>query len=182
MLIGAVTERYTQGLFMAAQSAGAVDEVDNGLAQVAEALRAQPGFRQFIGHPVIAAGVKENVVKNVFGETLHALLQRFLRLLFERGRSDYIEAIQRSFHDRATAARGQVEVRLESAMAFEPAALSRIVGDLAGALGKQVEARVVIRPELIAGYRIQLGNRIVDATVQGALSQFGARLSANRVV
>lgn len=181
MLTGAVTQRYTQGLMQAAREAGAVDEVDAALARIAGAVRDHPDFRKFIEHPVIAAEDKEKVIKSVFTDIRSDLPLRFLRLLFERRRSPYIGAIQRSFHELAAAARGQAEVRLETAMPFAPEALSRIVRELGVALGKQVEARVEIKPELIAGYRIQLGNRIVDATVKSALSQLGARLAACRV-
>lgn len=182
MLNGSVTQRYTEGLFQAAAEHGVIDEVDGSLLLVAESLRDFPQLRALLENPVLSPEAKGEIAAQAFQGALHPVALTFLRLLFARKRSAYIEAVRGAFHARANEYRGRVEVHLQSARELSQAQLDQIVGDLQGATQKQIEAHVSVNPELIAGYKLQLGNRIVDASIRGALSQFSTALSGHRVV
>ena len=182
MLNGSVTERYTEGLFQAARNQGAVDQVDVSLGLVAQALQDIAQLRALLEHPVITPEEKAGIVAQSFGDALHPVVLTFLRLLFVRKRSAYIGAVREAFHAKANENRGRVEVYLESARELSQAQFDRITHDLEGATQKQIEAHVSVDPDLIAGYRLRLGNRIVDASISGFLSQFSDALSGRRVV
>ncbi len=182
MLNGSVTQRYTEGLFQVAAQRGILEEVDGGLLRVDEALRDFPQFRALLENPVVGPDEKALVVTRAFQGVLHPVVLTFLHLLFTRKRSAYIPAVRSAFHARANEHRGRVEVHLQSARDLARAQLEQIVGDLQNATQKQIEAHVSVNPELIAGYRLQIGNRIVDASISGALGQFRAALSGRRIV
>ncbi|PWI57978.1 ATP synthase F1 subunit delta [Sulfoacidibacillus thermotolerans] len=180
MLIGAITHRYTGGLYAAAQAADVIEPVDAGLREIAQAIDAYPSFKLLLEHPVLTPDVKMQVVRNVFGDSLPTLLQNFIHLLFVRHRSEYLRAIYESYHQMADEAQGRIEVQVESARVFDEEQLLSLREQLAKALQKEVQATVEVRPELIAGYRVHVGNRIIDATVRGALTQFSHKLLVNQ--
>ncbi|MBX6352107.1 MAG: ATP synthase F1 subunit delta [Thermoflavifilum sp.] len=176
MLSGAVTNRYTEGLYRAARAQHKVAKVDDGLRLIADVLEQNSELEGILQHPVISPQQKAGVIQSVFGEDLDPLLTRFLRLLFERGRSAYIGAIARRFHELAEEAEGRVRVRIETAMPIPEPRLRALEDALSQRLQKQVRADIAIVPDLIAGIRIHVGHRVLDATVKGALDQFAERL------
>ncbi len=180
MLTGAITHRYTGGLYAAAKAHGEVERIDEALRTVTEALHANPTFKLLLEHPVLTPDVKMTVIRNVFGDVLPELLQSLFHLLFTRHRGEYISAIYTAFHKMADEARGRIEVQVETARNFEGDHLEMLRTRLADALQKEVKTVVHLHPELIAGYRVRIGNRIIDATVRGALTQFSQTLRVDQ--
>ena len=182
MLNGAVTNRYTEGLFLTASEHGLADVVDENLATVVQVLKQYPELKGLLEHPMIGTEAKSGVIANVFGDSLDPVVKRFLRILFVRRRIQYIEAIQSAFHARLDEAKGRVQVLVETARPMTDAGLAEFRDELAKSLQKQVEAKVTVNPDLIAGYRLQIGNRVLDATLKGALSQFSEKLLVSGAV
>ena len=182
MLSGAVTNRYTEGLFLAADEHGLAEVVDQNLQLIVRVLKDNPQLQELLEHPMIRTAAKSTVVANVFGDTLDAVVKRFLQILFVRRRIQYIEAIASAFHTRLDAAKGRVQVSVETARALSDAELAVFLERVAQTLQKQVEPAIKINPDLIAGYRLQIGNRVMDATLKGALAQFNEKLLVNGAV
>ena len=178
---GAVTHRYARALFEAAADTEQVEAVDQILQTVAEAVRATPDLQMALEHPLLTADEKSGVVERIFGDAAQPLLYRFLRLLFVRGRSEYIHAVAAAFHQLANESRGRLQVELESAEDLDGDQLHSITSIVGSQLGKSVSAEVSVRPELLAGYRLRLGNRVIDATLKGMLTDFAHKLSGGRV-
>jgi F-type H+-transporting ATPase subunit delta len=178
MLSGAITNRYTQGLYEAAVANGSVETVERGLLAVASALQSNAELKALIEHPLVDIEAKVGVLQKVFGDTLTETVYNFFRVLFSRDRSAYVAAVAASFHEKVEATRGRVMVSVESAMPMSDEVRTRLEQDLAGALGKQVEATVSVDGRLLAGYRIRIGNRVLDATIRAAIDQFSEQLLA----
>jgi F-type H+-transporting ATPase subunit delta len=194
MLSGVVTNRYTRGLFAVAKARGAAERVDRGLTLVAQLLRADARLKAIIEHPLIEPNDKLQALtgilndamnstlvgrlKNLFTDPVDPLVLKFLEVLFSRGRSEYVGAIADRFHEMVEADKGRVQVDVETAMKLTDEDKQALERKLSEALGREVHARIQVNPDLIAGYRIRLGNRVIDATVKGALAQFDERLLA----
>ncbi|GMA50932.1 ATP synthase subunit delta [Alicyclobacillus contaminans] len=173
---GAVARRYTAGLFAYAEAHGLVDAVDQGLQLIADSLREHPELTALLEHPVIRADRKQALFRQVFANLVDPVVVRFVQLLIRRGRGSELLAVQAAFHAQAQAARGIVDVTVESAFPMTEAQVDELTRQLSQALGKTVHVQVAVRPELVAGCRVQMGHRMLDASVQGALRQFRGRL------
>ncbi|WP_067930204.1 ATP synthase F1 subunit delta [Alicyclobacillus kakegawensis] len=194
MLSGVVTNRYTHGLLAVAKAKGAEERVDQGLTLVSTLINADARLRAMLEHPLIGPEDKLKVVsdllseaakssllgrlKSLFSEPVHPLVLQFLGVLFRRNRSEYISAVAERFHELVEAERGRVQVNVESALPLSEQEQAELTNKLSAALGREVRARVEVNADLIAGYRIRLGHRVIDATVKGALAQFDERLLA----
>lgn len=176
MLSGTVTNRYTQGLFLYAKGQDQVDATDSSLKGLADILQGHRELQTILSHPLIPADEKVNTLTGVLGDALTPLVVRFLKLLLERGRGEYVVAIYERFHELAQEAKGEMTVQVESAMKLSPLQLAGIEEQLGKSLGKKVTATLTIDPNLIAGCRIRVGDRVIDATVRGALSQLSQKL------
>ena len=181
MLNGAVTNRYARALFAAAGDADQVEAVDQALQMVAQAVRAVPDLLTVLVHPVLPVDEKTRVLESIFGDAVPPLLQRLLRLLFVRERGEYIQALAVAFHNLANESRGRLQIELESAESLDEEQLHGITSIVGSQLDKSVSAEVTVRPELIAGYKLRIGNRVIDATLKGMLTDFAHTLSGGRV-
>ncbi|RIV20995.1 ATP synthase F1 subunit delta [Alicyclobacillaceae bacterium I2511] len=178
MLSGTVTRRYTQGLYAAAKDEKTITAVDVSLHLLVQTMQEIPRLRTLLEHPVIHPAAKLNVLRNVFGAHLHPLVERFVAVALERKRAPYLGAVATEFHRQADAAKGRTEVLVESALPLTPAQVQRLAEQLSKVLQQQATPIITVQPELIAGFRVRVGNRVMDATVRGALKQFEARLAA----
>lgn len=178
---GAVTNRYARALFAAADAEGKAEAVDQALQTVAKALRDAPDFQSLLNHPVLPAEKKTAIVTHIFGDRLGPVLYRFLTLLFIRGRSEYIAEIAAAFHELSNESNGRLEVALESARDLTQDQVDSITSTVGAKLGKRVTAVVRVRPELLAGYKLRIGNRVIDATLKGMLTDFTRKLADSRV-
>jgi F-type H+-transporting ATPase subunit delta len=177
MLSGAVTNRYTQGFYAMADEHGVVEAVDRSLTLLADAISANPELKSLVEHPLISTDVKVKAISGIFDQNLDPVVYRFLHILFARGRSGYVVSIARRFHQLALDAEGRVSVSIESANPLSEEATKSLTDQLSTVLNKKVDAVVEVKPELIAGYRIKVGNRVLDATILGALTQFRDKLA-----
>lgn len=178
MLSGVVTNRYTEGLYAVAQAKGNVKAVSEGLNAIANALRENPQLKALVEHPLIDGSQKLDVIEKVFGQNVDATVYQFLRVLFSKDRSAYVEAVAARFVDLAEAESGRVAVKIESAQPMTDEVRTRLEARLATTLQKQVDAEVEVNSDLLAGYRIRIGNRVLDATIRGAMNQFSQQLLA----
>lgn len=178
MLSGTVTRRYTHGLYAAAKNQDAIEAVDASLHRLVQTLQAIPRLKTILEHPVIHREDKLSLLRQVFGADLHPLVERFVAVALERKRASYLSAVGAEFHRQADAAKGRTEVLVESALPLTPEQEKHLAEQLSRALQQQATPVITVQPELIAGYRVRVGNRVMDATVRGALRQFEVRLAA----
>jgi F-type H+-transporting ATPase subunit delta len=62
-------------------------------------------------------------------------------------------------------------VTVESAVALDDASRQRVVDGLAKAHGPNLSISYTVKPELIGGLRIRVGNDVLDGSVQGRLTR-----------
>lgn len=181
MVSGAVTNRYTQGLFQYASAHDAIDAIDSSLHVFADVLRSNPELQVILNHPLISADDKVKTVTNVLGDAVNPLVVRFLHILLGRGRGAYVAAIYDRFHEMAQDAKGELTVQVESAMAMSDEQLGGIEQQLGKVLNKKVSASLTVDPNLIAGCRIHVRDQVIDATIRAALTQFSQKLVSRAV-
>lgn len=181
MLSGAVVNRYARGLLEYAKTQGALDLIDAQLLELGESIQSSPEFSGLLASPVLSAELKLSTIDQVLKGAVRQDVRRFIAMVLHRGRGTYLVAIARRFHDMVDEAQGRLEVDIESAQPLTQEQTDAIVGMLANAFGKQIRPTIRENGSLIAGYRVQVGNRVLDATTQNALRQFRDSLLAGAV-
>ncbi|MEZ6016996.1 MAG: ATP synthase F1 subunit delta [Planctomycetota bacterium] len=165
---GAVTARWADALYNVAARANAIDEVRQDTVRLSVEV-ARPAVAAFF----FGGGVSETRRKEKLGallDSLHPLTRNFVRLLFDRRRQAVLQGIGAAFHRRVLEARGEVEGTLESAHPLPEAEVEAVAAKVGTLLGKGVRLRPVVNPELVAGVRVLVGARMLDASVQGRLA------------
>ncbi|MBL8730483.1 MAG: ATP synthase F1 subunit delta [Planctomycetes bacterium] len=169
-----LAKRYATALFLLSQQQGAVDAVAADV-QVLHAALAGPAARALLTSPDVGAGERARVLA-ALGRGRHQLVQNLLGVLQHRRRLEVLFDLGPAFHTLLLADRGEVEGVAESPHALgdaELAALQSLAGRLSG---KKVALTVVIRPELLGGVRLRVGNVLYDGSMAATLAQLEQKL------
>ena len=178
MVNGTIVRRYAEGMLLVAKDHGTILQLANELERLTTMLEGNKELRQIVEHPLIHAEAKMNILKGVFNESLSLSVYHLLSLLFKRKRAEYIIAIAHRYQQFAQEERGEITVEIETTKPLSDTEMAMWQERIGKATGKKVTPIVKINQQLIAGYRVKLGDRVLDATLSGALRQFDQKLKA----
>lgn len=169
-----LAKRYATALHLLAQEQGVVDAVERDLAALHAAL-GTPAAQALLTSPDVRASEREQVLQKL-GAGRHPLVQNLLGVLQHRRRLPVLFDLHRAFHELRLADRGEVEGVVETPHPLDDAALASLQ-ELAGRLsGKKVSLTMAIRPELLGGVRLFVGNVLYDGSMAAALAQLEQKL------
>ncbi|MBL9078772.1 MAG: ATP synthase F1 subunit delta [Planctomycetes bacterium] len=169
-----LAKRYATALHLLARQQGAVDAVAADLRALHAALSA-PAARALLTSPDVRATERAQVLQKL-GQGRHALVQNLLGVMQHRRRLPVLFDLHPEFHALQLADRGEVEGVAESPHALDAATVQALQA-LAGRLsGKKVSLTVAIRPELLGGVRLRVGNVLYDGSMAAALTQLEQKL------
>lgn len=164
-----LARRYATALLMAARPAGAVDAILVDL----QALHGQvldKRVRALLGSPDVSAGERTRMIGKL-GAGRDKLVQNLLGLLLRRHRLEVLFDLYPAYRSLLMAERGEVEGVVETPRPLDASSLQQVT-DLARRLsGQQVALEVQVRPELLGGIRLRLGNVLWDGSLKSALDQ-----------
>ena len=176
--IATIARPYAEALFKAAGAQAGPLVADIGaMAGVA----ADPALRQFADNPKVTAQTVFNVVSDVLGRkgvVLGTAAQNFLRTVLDNGRLAALPEIAAQFQALVNAQSGVSDATVESAYPIEGAQLAEVVASLERRFGRKLNAAVTVRPELIGGIRVVVGDEVLDTSVKARLEQMKAALTA----
>ncbi len=138
----------------------------------------QPGkIGDFFMAPVISRPDKERVLREIFDGRVHPVALHALLLLVRKRREAFLPAILDEYLELQRVARGRQRVTLESARPLEPAEYEDLVRRLEQIYGKAFDVTKVVKPELIGGVRLMMGDRRIDGSICGRLEALARELS-----
>ena len=173
--IATIARPYAEALFKAAGAqAAALSAEVSALAAVA----ADEQLRQFADSPKTSSDQVFGVVVGVVNQPLSAAAQNFLRAVLENGRLAALPEISAQFHALVNAQSGVSDALVESAFPIESAQLAEVVATLEQRFARKLNARVEVRPELIGGIRVVVGDEVLDTSVKARLDHMKMALTA----
>ena len=143
MNTGAVTKRYAKALLLLTRESGRGEQV---CAQVIDILRDPAN---------IPSPLEED-------------LGKFISFLASKGRADYLRRILRSFVDLYCESSGLQHAVLTSAVE-SPELEKKVRGELESRFGGKVLLETAVDPNLIGGYRLEVGGYMMDGSVRRQL-------------
>lgn len=168
--------RYAKALFGLALETGKVDAVKDDLTGLMELTSQSRELARFLGDYHLSRRARGKVLTSLFSGRLAPLSFRFVMFLEEKRRLGSLDPICASFmqlHDRMN---GVVRGRLESAFELATADVAAI-SDRAEAAGTgQVRLAVDVKPDLLGGFRLRIGDVIHDYSIAGQLRRMRQRL------
>lgn len=160
-----VAAQYAQGLFELAEEAGQFAPVLDNLLR----LKLVVNDRQcalLLCHPQIGANDKFDLLNNTLDSPVPEATQGFIRLLAEKGRLSILPEIIGEYIKLVDKRNNVTLGRVVSAERLDPAQLERIKVMLKDKFKKQIRLEEEIDPSVIAGFKVFVGDDLVDTSVK----------------
>jgi F-type H+-transporting ATPase subunit delta len=176
--IATLARPYAEALFKAAGTEGAA--LKEQMAALA-ALASDAQLRQFADNPKVSSAQVAALASEVLsgqGVKLSAKAANLLQVVLDNGRFVALPEIAAQFAALVNAQGGVSDAIVESAFAMDDAQLAEVVATLERRFKRRLQASVQVRPELIGGIRVTVGDEVLDTSVQARLEQMKVALTA----
>jgi F-type H+-transporting ATPase subunit delta len=164
---------YAQALFEASEAQGglaAAGEAGDAVAALGKAWRTDRRLRGFFLSGEVGLAERQAAAERL-ASTLPGLVPNFVRMLSRRGRLDLMpdiaDAMTAILHQRLH----RVPVTLATAVEMPPERLARWAQTLKDAIGLEPVIKNVVRPELVAGAVVRVGDVVADGSARRKLNE-----------
>jgi F-type H+-transporting ATPase subunit delta len=167
--------RYAEAAFEVALRDDELDGWRDDLALAADML-GRPEVEPVIDNPAIPVADRQAVVARLLERRIRPGALRLVNLIVERGRADSLPRVGEQYQRLLNAYRGIVVATVTSAAPLtedETAAVRERVEAMAGS---NVDLRTRVDPALLGGLTVQVGDRLLDASIRGRLERLRAQL------
>ena len=170
VITGEAGERYARALFELAQEAESLDETERDVDALAEAFAESTDLRRAVKSPIFTRDDKAAALDAV-GEKLGLsdTVRNFVAVAAANGRGADLPDMVRAFKRMTAAERGATSADVASADKLTATQLKELQAALKTALGRDVEIRTEVRPELIGGLVVKVGSRMFDSSLRTKL-------------
>jgi len=169
-----LSKRYATALHRLAMASGAADAVGTDVAALHRDVTA-PGAKALLTSPDVKEAERTAVLGKL-GQGRHALVQNLIGVLHHRRRLEVLFDLHPEYHALALAQRGEVEGVVETPHALGEGELLNLTKLASELSGKKVTLTQELRPDLLGGVRLRVGNTLYDGSMQAALQQLEQKL------
>ena len=172
-----VARPYAEAAFALARDGNALP-VWSEMLRFAGSVLADPQMVAALDHPQLTPRDKEALLLSVLGDKLNREGRSFVRVLVEADRIALLPVIAQLFEKLKDASDGVAKATIETAFPMDDTQLKDLTLALERRFGQKIEATVAVKPELIGGARVTVGDTVLDGSVQEQLRAMAAGLRA----
>ncbi|GMV96917.1 MAG: ATP synthase F1 subunit delta [Phycisphaerae bacterium] len=171
-----LAEVYADALLAAADEKGQAEAVAAELADLLAYMDREPDFAAFLTADTVDDDARRPVLEKLFRGRMNDLLLNALQVLNNRRRMGILRAVARAVELRMEQRHHQQEVTVETAVPLADELRGRIARVVSERIGKEAILIEQVRPELIGGLVLHIGDTRVDASVATRLRMLEKRL------
>lgn len=135
-------------------------------------------MQAYLQDPKVVSTDLQDAFLKVCGNKLNEHGQNLIKVLVEYGRLSVLPAITEAFEALRAQDEGTLEAQIIASAKPSAAETKDLVKRLEAKFGKKIEATVSVDPEMIGGFKIIVGDTVIDASVKGQLQNLAYSLSA----
>ena len=169
MRIPRSARRYAKALFRLAREQDRVDAVASDLSALLRLAESSAELDQLLRSPVLPDDRRADMLDALLKGRADPLTLRFVRFLAHRGRADQLPEIAALFEGLAHDHAGILKAHVESAAPLTSKQEEAIRERLGRRFGKTILAETAVRPELLGGFRVRIGDTLHDFSLQTQL-------------
>lgn len=174
-----VSPRYAKSLLDLALEQGLLEQVKNDMATINEVCKGSREFIQLLSNPIIKTDKKEAILKEIFGGRISTLTFKFLEIITSRKREDHIPSIAVSFLDQYKKHKQILTAVITTTVGLDETLRNKVMELVKTSANKEVELIEKIDKNLIGGFILNVGDKQIDSSVLGKLSQLKRDFSEN---
>jgi F-type H+-transporting ATPase subunit delta len=177
-LLNTITTPYAEAFLQVAESRKETDEVVDQAKAVLALWQQSPELREAMASPVLEVEAKKAALEKLFTDQLTPSFVNLLKLLADRQRIGVLDAVLERLLELYREQRNIALATVTSATALsdeQQAELSKKVQAVAGT--DKLEINLSVDPDLIGGFVVKVGSKVIDASLAGQVRRLGLALA-----
>lgn len=169
-------KRYGSALFEVAKIKNRVKEFLEEFRSVSNIILENKELRTFLHHPNITPEDKKKVVKEVFQKEVDIEILNLLYILIEHDRIDEIRVV---YYDFKYLVYEYWKIRIAyvtTAVEMTNDEIEEIRQKLSRKYDCKIEVQNIVKPEIIGGVHLKVGDEVIDDTIVGRLEKMRREL------
>jgi F-type H+-transporting ATPase subunit delta len=167
-----LANRYAKSLLTLAIEKNELDTVYEDIEFLHTVAKVNKEFVVVLRSPVIPSEKKESIISAVTSGRISDLTYLFIRLLIRKGREMNLPDITAAFIEQYKAHRQIYSVKLTTATPASDELKQSIVTQIKSQTAlKNIELTAVVDDKLIGGFKLQIGDKLVDASIAYDLNE-----------
>lgn len=167
-----VAGRYARALFELAAEQNNLDAIVADTQGIKASIEYSDDLKAFLANPILKKKEKHSILKAVFEGRVQPLFLNFLMFLVERTRLDILNEIIDEFVAIHLASTGTMNVVIRTERPLDPLLMEQLLAKLRQRSGKKIQAEVIIDPQLLGGFKVQMGDEVYDSSFKSQLRKF----------
>ena len=178
MLTSKVAKRYAQGLLDFTQESGNTETVFSEMKDIVKIMTSSKELNYFVNTPIIDARKKEAIALEIFKD-FSPVAKNIIRLVIKQGREGQLKNIAQEFINKVEDIKGTQRITLVSATALSQDNINKIIADSKMVNVSNYDLETIIKPEILGGYILRVGDQQIDASVRTKLSNIKKEFQLN---
>ncbi|MBM5806691.1 MAG: F0F1 ATP synthase subunit delta [Cyanobacteria bacterium M_surface_10_m2_179] len=177
-LLNTITTPYAEAFLQVAESRKETDEVVDQAKAVLALWQQSPELREAMASPVLEVEAKKAALEKLFTDQLTPSFVNLLKLLADRQRIGVLDAVLERLLELYREQRNIALATVTSATALneeQQAELSKKVQAVAGT--DKLEINLEVDADLIGGFVVKVGSKVIDASLAGQVRRLGLALA-----
>ena len=177
-LLNTVTTPYAEAFLQVASSRNEVDQVIDQAKDLLTIWHDCPVFSEAMGSPVLEADSKKAVLEKLFAKQVTPSFLNLLKLLADRQRVGLLDAVLERMLELYREQRNIALATVTSAAPLsedQQADLLKKIQLIAGT--DNLEVNLKVDPDLIGGFVVSVGSKVIDASLSGQVRRLGLALA-----
>jgi F-type H+-transporting ATPase subunit delta len=175
--------RYAKSLVDLAVERNELDTVFNDMLFLQRICKSNRDFINLLKSPIIQPDKKEKIFSAIAKDSLSEMTASFNKLLIAKGREMYLPEIVAAFIQQYKNYKGINIVKLVTAVPASDELKQSITEKIRSAMQMEhIEMNSEVNPEIIGGFILEIGDKLVDASVAFELHNIRKEYESNDFV
>ncbi len=174
-----LAREYAQALFEAAEERGQVEKVSEELDAILRIVLDEE-FKAFFLAQKIGPEDKKRAFSKAFKD-LNRLVRNFFWVVFDNRREELLPSIKAEFDRKVDEYERRVVATVTTPVELPDELAATIKLKLEEVLGKEVVLKPEVDGEILGGYVIEIGDRVIDASLKSRLDDLRERLTGSHL-
>ena len=170
-MMASMAGRYAAALFELAKEQKQLDQVERDVAAFLAMLEVSADLVRLVKSPVISAQAQVRALEAILAKAgISGFTGNFLKLIVRNRRLFAVADMLKAFQSLLARERGEVSADVASAHPLSPEQMQVLSDSLKTSIGKNVQIRTRVDPNLLGGLIVKVGSKMIDSSLRTKLN------------
>ena len=173
--LATIARPYAEAVFRLAKQGNALPAWSDALNLIASVYQ-DPQMQAAMANPKVSSADMERLMLAICGERIDGVARNLIQLLVHNRRLSLVAEIRELFEQLKLQDEGKLDAKISSAFPMEDNQRNQVIDMLSARFKRKIDATVTVDPDLIGGVKVEVGDKVWDASVRGRLQSMAATL------